>query len=157
MSKKQAEYKDVCKIGRTHLQDAVPMTLGQEFSGYAAALEIDVRGIERALEASRLIVFCPLACVVGEVVPWLAPLIDSLFIHSAHTTPPPPPTKIQELYPLAQGGTAVGTGLNTHPEFAARVAAEIAGLTGKPFTSAPNKFQALASHGPVAALSGVGG
>lgn len=79
--------------------------------------------------------------------------------HTKHTPPPkythPTPPK-QELYPLAQGGTAVGTGLNTHPEFATKVAAAIAGLTGKPFTSAPNKFQALASHGPIATLSGVG-
>ena len=80
--------------------------------------------------------------------------------HIPHFPPPPKLTytkpQHQELYPLAQGGTAVGTGLNTHPEFAAKVAAEIAGLTGKPFMSAPNKFQALASHGPVATLSGVG-
>jgi hypothetical protein len=70
-----------------------------------------------------------------------------------HTTPHHT-THAQELYPLAQGGTAVGTGLNTHPEFATKVAAEIASLTGKPFVTAPNKFQALASHGPVAAVSG---
>ncbi len=109
LSKKSEAYKDIVKIGRTHLQDAVPMTLGQEFGGYAAALELDMKAIEQAL---------------------------------------------QELYPLAQGGTAVGTGLNTHPEFAVKVAKEIASLTGKPFVTAPNKFQALASHGPIAFMSG---
>jgi len=61
---------------------------------------------------------------------------------------------LQDLYPLAQGGTAVGTGLNTHPDFAVAVAKEIASLTGKPFITAPNKFQALASHGPMALMSG---
>ncbi|TFJ85879.1 hypothetical protein NSK_002699 [Nannochloropsis salina CCMP1776] len=106
---KARTFRGMVKIGRTHLQDAVPMTLGQEFGGYAAALEVDVQGIAHAL---------------------------------------------QELYPLAQGGTAVGTGLNTHPKFAVTVAAEIAQLTGKPFVTAPNKFQALASHGPVVLLSG---
>jgi fumarate hydratase class II len=98
---KQQAFASIVKIGRTHLQDAVPLTLGQEFSGYVAQLD---------------------ACIkrVREVQP--------------------------ELYELALGGTAVGTGLNTHPQFAAKAAAEIAAITQLPFVSAPNKFAALASH-----------
>ncbi len=98
---KAKEYANVTKIGRTHLMDATPLTLGQEFSGYVAQLDAD---IER------------LHLVLGG------------------------------LYELAAGGTAVGTGLNTHPEFGERVAASIAALTGQPFVSAPNKFAALAAH-----------
>lgn len=98
---KMDEFKDIIKIGRTHLQDAVPMTLGQEFSGYIAQLD---------------------AC-----------------IHRMENVMP-------ELYELALGGTAVGTGLNTHPQFAVKAAAHIASLTQLPFVSAPNKFAALASH-----------
>lgn len=94
-------FKDIIKIGRTHLQDAVPITLGQEFSGYVAQLEACIHRLE-------------------EVLP--------------------------ELYELAAGGTAVGTGLNTHPQFASKVAEHIAQLTGLPFITAPNKFAALASH-----------
>ena len=94
-------FSAIVKIGRTHLQDAVPLTLGQEFSGYVAQLDADVDRIEAALPG---------------------------------------------LYQLALGGTAVGTGLNSHPEFAARVAAAIAERTGLPFVSAPNKFAALAAH-----------
>ena len=97
------------KIGRTHLQDAVPLTLGQEFSGYVAQLDADIERIEVAIKG---------------------------------------------LYELAIGGTAVGTGLNTHPEFAERAAAKIAELTGLPFTSAPNKFAALASHDDLVFASG---
>lgn len=98
---KKKEFDSIVKIGRTHLQDAVPMTLGQEFSGYVAQLD---------------------ACIarMKQVQP--------------------------ELYELALGGTAVGTGLNTHPEFADKGAAHIAALTQLPFVSAPNKFAALASH-----------
>lgn len=98
---KMDAYKDIIKIGRTHLQDAVPLTLGQEFSAYVAQLD---------------------ACLarLSAVMP--------------------------ELYALALGGTAVGTGLNTHPQFAERAAAQIAALTDLPFVSAPNKFAALASH-----------
>ena len=98
---KKKEFDSIVKIGRTHLQDAVPMTLGQEFSGYVAQLD---------------------ACIarMKQVQP--------------------------ELYELALGGTAVGTGLNTHPEFAEKGAAHIAALTQLPFVSAPNKFAALASH-----------
>jgi fumarate hydratase class II len=98
---KSEAFRDVVKIGRTHLQDATPLTLGQEFSGYVSQLEHAVDHIESALP---------------------------------------------HLSELAIGGTAVGTGLNTHPEFGARVAAELARLTGCDFVSAPNKFEALASH-----------
>jgi fumarate hydratase class II len=98
---KRKEFADIVKIGRTHLQDATPLTLGQEFSGYAAQVK---SGRERVSQA------------------------------------------LKHLYPLAQGGTAVGTGLNTKPRFAKLVAKRIAELTGLPFVTAPNKFEALASH-----------
>ena len=98
---KARAYAGVTKIGRTHLMDAVPLTLGQEFSGYVAQLDADLERLDAVLPG---------------------------------------------LFELAAGGTAVGTGLNTHPEFGERVAAEIASLTGKPFVSAPNKFAALAAH-----------
>ncbi|WP_460448339.1 class II fumarate hydratase [Alsobacter sp. SYSU BS001988] len=98
---KTLEFASIVKIGRTHTQDATPLTLGQEFSGYAAQVRLGRERIERALP---------------------------------------------DLYPLAQGGTAVGTGLNAHPQFAEAIAAKIAELTGLPFTSAPNKFEALASN-----------
>jgi fumarate hydratase class II len=106
---KAEEFKDIVKIGRTHLMDAVPLTLGQEFSGYAAQLDIDLG-------------------YISETWP--------------------------RLCELALGGTAVGTGLNTHPEFAERSAKKIAQLTGLPFVSAPNKFAALASHDPLVMASG---
>jgi fumarate hydratase, class II len=95
------QFADITKIGRTHLMDAVPLTLGQEFSGYVAQLTADIERIEQTLPG---------------------------------------------LYELAAGGTAVGTGLNTHPEFGERVAAAIADATGLPFVTAPNKFAALAAH-----------
>jgi fumarate hydratase class II len=98
---KRKAFAGIVKIGRTHLQDATPLTLGQEFSGYVAQLEQSRKAIEAALPG---------------------------------------------LYRLAIGGTAVGTGLNTHPEFGARVAAEIARMAGLPFEPAPNKFAALAGH-----------
>lgn len=101
LKKKAEEYKDIIKIGRTHLQDATPLTLGQEFSGYVAQV---AHGIER-VEAT-----------------------------------------LPHLYQLAQGGTAVGTGLNTYEGFAEKVASEIARLTQLPFVTAPNKFEALAAH-----------
>ncbi|MFN3781349.1 MAG: class II fumarate hydratase, partial [Candidatus Kapaibacteriota bacterium] len=101
LKQKSEEYKDLIKIGRTHLMDAVPLTLGQEFSGY-------VQQLDNAIERIHLV--------------------------------------LPGLYELAIGGTAVGTGLNTHPEFAERVAKKVAELTGLPFVSAPNKFEALASH-----------
>lgn len=103
LESKKKEFDPIIKIGRTHLQDAVPMTLGQEFSGYVAQLD---------------------AC-----------------IHRIKQVQP-------ELYELALGGTAVGTGLNTHPQFAVTAAKNIAELTHLPFVSAPNKFAALASHEP---------
>jgi fumarate hydratase class II len=102
-------FKDIIKIGRTHLQDAVPLTLGQEFSAYVAQLDADMKRIEYVLS---------------------------------------------DLYNLALGGTAVGTGLNTHPEFAEKTAQEIAALTGLPFVSAPNKFAALAAHDEIVMASG---
>ncbi len=101
LNEKAEAYQGVTKIGRTHLMDAVPLTLGQEFSGYVAQLDADVTRIEATLPG---------------------------------------------LFELAAGGTAVGTGLNTHPEFGTRVAAAIAELTGEPFVTAPNKFAALAAH-----------
>jgi fumarate hydratase class II len=101
LAAKADEFADIVKIGRTHLQDAVPLTLGQEFGGYVAQLDDDLTRIELVMPG---------------------------------------------LYELAIGGTAVGTGLNTHPEFAERCAAKIAELTGLPFVSAPNKFAALAAH-----------
>src|SRR5664280_1063213 len=106
---KAEAFAGITKIGRTHLMDAVPLTLGQEFSGYVAQLDADLRRIELALD---------------------------------------------DLYELAAGGTAVGTGLNTHPEFGTRVASAIAELTGLPFVSAPNKFAALAAHDALVAASG---
>ncbi len=96
---KAAEFAGIVKIGRTHLQDATPLSLGQEFSGYAAQLDHAKAHVESALP---------------------------------------------HLYELAQGGTAVGTGLNTHPEFGVRIAADIAAYTGLPFVTAPNKFEAMA-------------
>ena len=106
---KRAEFDDVVKIGRTHLQDAVPLTLGQEFSGYVAQLDGGIERIQATLPG---------------------------------------------LYEIALGGTAVGTGLNSHPEFAARVAARIAELTGLPFVTAPNKFAALAGQEATVFASG---
>src|SRR6267143_2154558 len=109
LDKKAREFADIVKIGRTHLMDAVPLTLGQEFSGYVAQLDADLKRIEAALP---------------------------------------------DIFELAIGGTAVGTGLNTHREFADRVAAKIAEYTGLPFKSAPNKFAALAAHDALVAASG---
>jgi fumarate hydratase class II len=109
LAAKGREFADIVKIGRTHLMDAVPLTLGQEFSGYVAQLDADLQRIERVLP---------------------------------------------DIYELAIGGTAVGTGLNTHPEFAERVARRIAELTGLPFVSAPNKFAALAAHDALVMASG---
>ncbi|XP_013785297.1 fumarate hydratase, mitochondrial-like [Limulus polyphemus] len=107
--KKSEEFKDIVKIGRTHTQDAVPLTLGQEFGGYAAQLEM---GIERVK------------------------------------------TTLPRLHCLAAGGTAVGTGLNTRIGFAEKVASKIAEITGLPFVTAPNKFEALASHDTMVEVSG---
>ena len=109
LEEKAAEYDDIVKIGRTHLQDAVPLSLGQEFSGYAAQVKYAIARIENALP---------------------------------------------ELYELALGGTAVGTGLNAPANFAERAAEKIAKLTGLPFISGKNKFALLAGHDAVAAMSG---
>jgi fumarate hydratase class II len=101
LRQKEKAFARIVKIGRTHTQDATPLTLGQEFSGYAAQVE---SGIARIRTAAK------------------------------------------DLYPLAQGGTAVGTGLNSHPRFAKLFAKKVAALTRLPFTTAPNKFEALASN-----------
>ena len=106
---KARDFAGIVKIGRTHLQDATPLTLGQEFSGYVAMLDQAAGGLRAALPG---------------------------------------------LHALAIGGTAVGTGLNAPVDFGERMAAELATLTGLPFTSAPNKFQALASHEGAVAASG---
>jgi fumarate hydratase, class II len=106
---KAAAFAGIVKIGRTHLQDATPLSLGQEFSGYVAQLRQAESGISAGLAS---------------------------------------------LYPLAVGGTAVGTGLNTHPDFGRRVAAELAAHSGLPFTSADNKFAALAAHDGLVAVHG---
>ena len=106
---KAEQWRDLVKVGRTHLQDATPLTLGQEFSGYVTQLD-------RAMHACR--------------------------------------EALDPLYDLAIGGTAVGTGLNAHPEFGQRTAAKIAELTGLPFRSHPNKFTALASHDDFVFASG---
>ena len=110
LAAKAGAWNDVVKIGRTHFMDAVPLTLGQEFSGYVQQVAYGIRRAQSALPA---------------------------------------------LYELALGGTAVGTGLNSHPEYAGKVAAEIADLTGLPFISAPNKFEALAAHDAQVELAGV--
>ena len=106
---KAKEFADVVKIGRTHLQDATPLTVGQEFGGWASLLERDVERLEAVMPG---------------------------------------------LYDLAIGGTAVGTGLNSHPEWAERAAAKIAELTGLPFKSHPNKFAALSAHDEMVFASG---
>ncbi|KFX07463.1 fumarate hydratase [Pectobacterium betavasculorum] len=100
LASKAEQFKDIVKIGRTHLQDATPLTLGQEISGWAAMLQHNLKHIENS---------------------------------------------VPHICELALGGTAVGTGLNTHPEYAVRVAAELAKLTGQPFVTSPNKFEALAT------------
>ena len=106
---KAKEFADVVKIGRTHLQDAVPLTVGQEFSAWVSLLDRDIKRLEQVLEG---------------------------------------------LYDLAIGGTAVGTGLNTHPEFAERAAKKISELTRLPFRSHPNKFAALSAHDEIVFAQG---
>jgi fumarate hydratase class II len=106
---KAKEYEGIVKIGRTHLQDAVPLTVGQEFGGWASLLDRDIKRLELVLDG---------------------------------------------LYELAIGGTAVGTGLNAHPEFAERAAKKIAELTGLPFRSHPNKFASLSAHDEVVFAQG---
>lgn len=109
LSAKSNEFSSIIKIGRTHLQDATPLTLGQEFSGYARQIEIGVERVKRVLP---------------------------------------------DLYKLAQGGTAVGTGLNTHKGFDTAIAAKVAEYTGLPFVTNDNKFEALAAHDAVVEASG---
>jgi fumarate hydratase class II len=109
LAKKSKAFARIVKIGRTHTQDATPLTLGQEFSGYAAQVKYARTRVQTALK---------------------------------------------ELYPLAQGGTAVGTGLNAKPRFAKLVANRIARLTGLPFVTAPNKFEALAAHDAIVFVHG---
>lgn len=109
LERKAVEWDDIVKIGRTHLQDAVPMTLGQEFSGYAALLADNIERLRGCLP---------------------------------------------HLCRLALGGTAVGTGLGTHPDFARLATGRIAGLTGLPFASAPNFYAALSAHDAVVMASG---
>ncbi|KAI4217929.1 MAG: hypothetical protein L6R36_009208, partial [Xanthoria steineri] len=101
MQQKAEQFEYIIKIGRTHLQDATPLTLGQEFGGYVTQLEKSITRIESTLPDLRL---------------------------------------------LAQGGTAVGTGLNTYAGFAEAIASEVSNLTGQAFSTAPNKFEALAAH-----------
>ncbi len=110
LSDKSEAWNEIIKIGRTHLQDATPLTLGQEFSAYATQVKL---GMER--------------------------INDSL----------------KRLYPLAEGGTAVGTGLNSKPGFGEQFAKEVAKFTNLPFSSAPNKFEALATHDAMVEISGV--
>jgi len=109
LEQKSQSWQDIIKIGRTHLQDATPLTLGQEFSGYATQIRLS---IERNTEA------------------------------------------LKRLYPLAQGGTAVGTGLNTLAGFAEKFAVHAADITGLPFVTAKNKFEALAAHDAIVEMSG---
>jgi fumarate hydratase class II len=109
LARKAKDFARIVKIGRTHLQDATPLTLGQEFSGYAAQVNAGAARVRTALK---------------------------------------------ELFPLAQGGTAVGTGLNSKPQFARAFARQVAKITDLPFTSAPNKFAALAAHDAYAAVHG---
>ena len=109
LDEKACQFADVVKIGRTHLQDATPITVGQEISGWVSLLDRDLQRLRETLTG---------------------------------------------LYDLAIGGTAVGTGLNAHPEFAERAATKIAELTGLPFRSHPNKFAALSAHDELVAASG---
>ncbi len=109
LDKKAKAFKDIVKIGRTHLQDATPLTLGQEFSAYATQIEYGIARVKNCLP---------------------------------------------HLYQLAQGGTAVGTGLNTKVGFDIKFAAEVAKITKLPFVTAPNKFEALAAHDALVELSG---
>ena len=109
LADKAEAFKDIIKIGRTHTQDATPLTLGQEFGGYAFQVEQGIKRITAALH---------------------------------------------NIYPLAQGGTAVGTGLNTRTGFAEKIAAKIAEITGLPFVTAPNKFEALAANDAMVEMSG---
>lgn len=109
LERKSEEFKDIVKIGRTHLQDATPLTLGQEFSGYVSQLDHGLKRLNQALEG---------------------------------------------LYELPLGGTAVGTGLNAHPQYAEKAATRLSQFTGLPFVTAPNKFEALAGRDAAVFASG---
>ena len=109
MNAKAKDFADIIKIGRTHTQDATPLSLGQEFSGYVQQIANGIRRVEAALPA---------------------------------------------MYELAQGGTAVGTGLNSRAGFAELFADQVAEITGLPFVTAPNKFEALAAHDAIIEASG---
>lgn len=109
LNQKSESFKDIVKIGRTHLQDATPLTLGQEFSGYVSQLDHGIKRLQQALTG---------------------------------------------LYELPLGGTAVGTGLNAHPKYAEKAANQLANLTGLPFVTAPNKFEALAARDAAVFASG---
>ena len=109
INQKSIEFKNIIKVGRTHLMDATPITLGQEFSAYAQQIKNGIKRIKKSLPS---------------------------------------------LYELALGGTAVGTGLNSHPQFAKKAAKKIAQLTKQPFITAPNKFESLASHDAIVEMSG---
>lgn len=109
LERKSEEFKDIVKIGRTHLQDATPLTLGQEFSGYVSQLDHGLKRLNQALEG---------------------------------------------LYELPLGGTAVGTGLNAHPQYAEKAATRLSQFTGLPFITAPNKFEALAGRDAAVFASG---
>ncbi len=109
LAARSGEFSDIVKIGRTHMMDAVPLTLGQEFSGYVEQMNKNIARVRQALP---------------------------------------------DLYELALGGTAVGTGLNSHPDFAKRACAELADITGLPFVPAANYFEALAAHDAIVAASG---
>ncbi len=109
LAKKAEEFKDIVKTGSTHLMDATPLTLGQEFSGYVSQLDHGLKSLK---------------------------------------------TTLDHLLELALGGTAVGTGINTPPNYAEKVAAKIAELTGYPFITAENKFEALSAHDAMVEASG---
>lgn len=109
LQKKSEQFENIIKIGRTHLQDATPLTLGQEFSGYVTQVEYGIQRVEAALPRLRF---------------------------------------------LAQGGTAVGTGLNTYKGFAEAIAKEVTKMTGTEFITAPNKFESLAAHDAIVEASG---
>ena len=127
LDEKAKEYADIIKIGRTHTQDATPLTLGQEFSGYVQQLQFGIERVEATLPRYAQLHSFQRSCIY---------------------------VNYSRLYMLAAGGTAVGTGLNTRIGFAEKVAAKVSDLTGLPFVTAPNKFEALAAHDAMVEVSG---